>query len=118
MISQLQSLTIPKDDGDSSSPEKSSESKGPSSPVVVDLTTTPVDDEIKGCDPPSPAEVRTSARQRLAEFFKRRKAEKAAGDTNTKTDVPESSHPKAPISTVSGSEIPKKNDYVLPDYAP
>ena len=118
LISQLQSLTIPKDDGDSSSPEKSSESKGPSSPVVVDLTTTPVDDEIKGCDPPSPAEVRTSARQRLAEFFKRRKAEKAAGDTNTKTDVPESSHPKAPISTVSGSEIPKKNDYVLPDYAP
>lgn len=117
MISQLQSLTIPKDDGDTSSPEKSSESKGPSSPVVVDLTTTPVDDEIKGCDPPSPAE-KTSARQRLAEFFKRRKAEKAAGDTNTKTDVPESSHPKAPISTVGGSEIPKKNDYVLPDYAP
>lgn len=118
LISQLQGLTIPKDDGDSSSPEKSSESKGPSSPVVVDLTTTSTDDEIKGCDTHGPAEVRTSAKQRLAEFFRRRKAEKAAEGNHTKTDVPESSHPKAPISMVGGLETSKKNDYVLPDYVP
>ena len=27
---------------------------GPSSPVVVDLTTTPRDDEIEGCDAGNP----------------------------------------------------------------
>ncbi len=112
LISQLQSFTIPKDDGDGSSPEKCSESMVPSSPVVVDLTTLG-DDEIEGCDTPGPAEIR---RQRLAEFFKRRKAEKATGVKNPK-NVPESS-PKAPSSTVGGLEIAKKNDYVLPEYVP
>ena len=56
-------------------------------------------------------------RQRLAEFFKRRKAEKATGVKNPKNDVPESS-PKAPSSTVGGLEIAKKNDYVLLEYVP
>ena len=57
---------------------------GPSSPVVVDLTTTPRDDEIEGCDTPGPAEIR---RQRLAEFYKRRKAEKATGVKETKKKI-------------------------------
>ena len=90
---------------------------GPSSLVVVDLTTTPRDDEIEGCDTPGPAEIR---RQRLAEFYKRRKAEKATGVKETKKkkkDVPEPSL-KAPSSTVGGLEIAEKNDYVLLDYVP